>query len=224
LTTALIFDFDGVIADSEILANTVLADALTKIGVPTTPAGALDRYQGKRWPEVLARVSEDIGGPLPRGFAEALVVSTDVRFRSDLREVEGASAFIRRFEGLPRCIASSSSEQRLALCLDVLGLTSYFHNRVFSADRVLRGKPYPDIFLYASATLAIDPAACIVIEDSPSGVQAGVEAGMMVIGLCAASHVRDGHGRHLIAAGAKWVVNSWLEVADLVHRRLGGRT
>ena len=213
---AIIFDFDGVIADSEALANAVLADAVTGLGLPTTLDDALRRYQGRRWPDVAKLIQSGLRKPLPSDFADSLKVDTLERFRTDLREVEGAVDFIRRVS-IPKCIASSSSMERLSLCLNVLGITEEFSGRVFSADTVPRGKPYPDIFLYAAAQMGIDPAHCLVIEDSPSGVQAGIAAGMTVIGLCAASHVRDGHAKRLLKAGAYRVVDHWNEVATLIN-------
>lgn len=216
--TAIMFDFDGVIADSEALANTVLAEAVTGLGLPTTLDDALHRYMGRRWPEVVSLIEADIGEPLPPDFSEVLKGRTLARFRTDLREIEGAVKFIHRFKAIPQCIASSSSADRLAVCLDVLGIAEEFAGRIFSADVVPRGKPHPDIFLHAAAELDVAPSACIVIEDSVSGVRAGVAAGMTVIGLCAGAHVRAGHAAHLLDAGARWVTASWDEVAKVITR------
>lgn len=218
---AIIFDFDGVIADSELLANRVLAETVTGLGLPTTVDDALDRYMGRRWPEVIAAIGEALGSPLPGGFGEALKAATLARFVTDLSEVQGATAFIRATAYLPRCIASSSSPDRLTLSLDRLGLVDDFAGRVFSAEAVARGKPHPDIFLHAAAQLGVSPSACLVIEDSLSGVRAGVAAGMTVIGLCAASHIRAGHAERLMAAGAAHIATGWDEVAALLGRLEG---
>lgn len=212
---AIIFDFDGVIADSEALANTVLAEAVTGLGLPTTLDDALRLYQGQRWPEAMMLIEKGIGHPLPENFAEKLKADTLRRFETDLREVEGAIPFIRK-STTPKCIASSSSMERLSLCLRVLGIDQEFSGRVFSADSVPCGKPSPDIFLYAAAQIGVAPSDCIVIEDSVSGVQAGVAAGMTVIGLCAATHCKNGHAEQLSEAGAYRVMDSWLEVATLI--------
>lgn len=216
---ALIFDFDGVIADSEALANTVLAEHVTGLGLPTSLEDSLDRYMGRRWPEVMELVEVGIGRPLPPAFSQTLRSATLDRLRNALIEVDGAAAFIRRFRHLARCIASSSSLDRLELCLDVLGMADEFRGAVFSADLVERGKPHPDIFLHAAARLGVEPADCLVIEDSVSGVRAGRAAGMTVVGLCAGSHLRDGHARRLEAAGAHHAAASWQEVADFVLAR-----
>jgi beta-phosphoglucomutase-like phosphatase (HAD superfamily) len=216
----LIYDFDGVIGDSEALANIVLADTITRLGRPTTLEGALDRYMGKRWPEVIALIESDLGRTLPDSFSDDLRLATLERFRADLREVQGASGFLRHFSDTPHCIASSSSLDRLNTCLQILGLADAFGAHIYSADMVERGKPYPDIFLFAAQKLKIHPSNCIVIEDSSSGVSAGVAAGMMVVGLCAGSHLRPGHSQRLTAAGASFTASTWGEALEIVEHAL----
>ena len=210
--SAIIFDFDGVIADSEAIANTVLAEIVTGLGHPTTLDQSLARYAGSRWDEVIAEIEAAIGKPLPSDFSGQLKLATLDRFRTDLKEVSGATNFIRRFSHLPRCIASSSSIDRLQLCLSVLGLEAEFDGRVFSADMVARGKPHPDIFLFAAGKLGVSPDECLVIEDSTGGIRAAVAAGMTTIGLCAASHIREGHDLKLRDAGAVHLAQSWSDV------------
>jgi HAD superfamily hydrolase (TIGR01549 family) len=209
---ALIFDFDGVIADSEAIANTVLAEIVTGLGHPTTFDQSLTRYSGQRWDEVIAGIEAAIGKPLPSDFSGQLKLATLERFRTDLKEVSGATNFIRRFSHIPRCIASSSSIDRLQLCLSVLELEAEFGTHVFSADMVARGKPHPDIFLFAAGKLGVSPNECLVIEDSAGGIRAAVAAGMTAIGLCAASHIREGHDAKLRDAGAVHLAQSWSDV------------
>lgn len=209
---ALIFDFDGVIADSEAIANTVLAEIVTALGHATTLDQSLDRYAGRRWDDAMAEIEAAIGAPLPSNFSGDLKRATLDRFRTDLKEVSGAADFIRRFAHIPRAIASSSSIDRLKLCLSVLGMEAEFGEHVFSADMVARGKPHPDIFLFAAAKLDVSPERCLVIEDSTGGIKAAVAAGMTAVGLCAASHIRDGHDAKLRDAGAVHLARSWEEV------------
>lgn len=215
---ALIFDFDGVIADSEALANTVLAEFVTDLGQSTNLDDALDRYSGKRWDDVVAAIEAAVGKPLPATFANDLKAATLDRFRTDLAEVSGATKFIQRFSNIPRCIASSSSFDRLQLCLTLLNLADTFGGNVFSAEMVQRGKPHPDIFLLAAGRLGANPESCLVIEDSVGGINAAVTAGMTAVGLCAASHIREGHRRKLHEAGASHVANSWDEVEAIASR------
>ena len=218
---ALIFDFDGVIADSEAIANTVLAETVTGLGHATTLDQALTRYMGRRWGEVVAEIEAAIGKPLPGNFSDQLKLATLNRFRTDLKEVSGATDFIRRFSHIPRAIASSSSIDRLQLCLSVLALEAEFGNHVFSADMVARGKPHPDIFLYAASKLGANPKECLVIEDSVGGIRAAVAAGMTAVGLSAASHIRDGHDLKLRDAGAVHLAKSWSDVERFAVQFLG---
>jgi HAD superfamily hydrolase (TIGR01509 family) len=211
----IIFDFDGVLADSELLANTVLAEAVSDLGVPTTAEDSLRLFVGKRFEEVIAGVAATIGRAVPTDFPQVFQQRTLQRFRDELQMVDGARAYIDAFRSVPRCIASSSSPDRLALCLDVLKLAELFGPHVFSASQVARGKPHPDVFLHAAEQMGVAPRDALVIEDSAGGVQAALAAGMTVIGLLAASHIRDGHAERLKAAGAHYVAATFAEAERL---------
>jgi HAD superfamily hydrolase (TIGR01509 family) len=214
----LIFDFDGVLADSELLANAVLADIVSELGVPTTTEDALRIYTGKRFPDVIATIESTVGRQLAPDFSDTFQARTFARFREALRTVRGAEVYLDAFESIPRCIASSSSPDRIAFCLDLLGLAPRFEH-VFSASHVARGKPHPDIFLHAAQQMGVAPGDALVIEDSPGGVQAAVAAGMTVIGLLAASHVREDHAARLRDAGAEYVASTFAE-AEAITRKL----
>ena len=214
----IIFDFDGVLADSEILSNTVIAEILTGLGVPTTLDDSLKLFMGKRFHEVIAAMEAAVGHSLPEDFPQFYQERTLSRFRQDLSLIEGARSFIEAFPQVPRCIASSSSPDRLKFCLEVLDLAGFFGSSVYSASEVARGKPYPDIFLYAAERMGADPRNCLVLEDSISGVQAGVAAGMTVIGILAGSHIREGHASLLTAAGAHYVASTFSEVEEITRR------
>lgn len=218
MSRALIFDFDGVLADSEELANTVLSEIVSELGRPTSLDDALNKYMGKRLHEVMTAIAADTGRELPVGFERLFQTRTLERFRKDLRLIDGARDYLETFADVPRCIASSSSPDRLAFCLELLELTDSFASQVFSASNVARGKPFPDIFLYAAAQLRTSPADCIVIEDSVGGVQAGVAAGATVIGLLAAGHIREGHQVRLREAGAHYVAQSFADVERITRR------
>lgn len=220
--SALIFDFDGVIADSEALANSVLAEFITDLGHPTNLEDSLEQCSGRRWDDAIAAIESAVGKPLPSNFSDDLKVAILDRFRTDLNEVSGARRFIDKFSDVPRCIASSSSIDRLQLCLQILNLADKFGSNVFSSDIVSRGKPHPDIFLLAADKLGMNPGSCLVIEDSASGIKAAVAAGMTAVGLCAASHIRDGHQLRLREAGALHLANSWDEVEKIAPQFLDG--
>ncbi|WP_027554556.1 HAD family phosphatase [Bradyrhizobium sp. Cp5.3] len=222
MTKAIIFDFDGVIADSEVLSNTVLAEIVTELGVPTTVEDAYRDYMGKRFHEVIAAIETAVGRTLPPAFGEHYQDRTLTRFRLELSPIAGVRDFISKFAELSRCIASSSSPDRLAVCLDVLDMVSLFEGRVFSASNVARGKPHPDIFLHAAAEIGVSPRDCIVIEDSASGVIAGRAAGATVIGLLAAGHIRQGHAATLKDAGAHYIAADYVEVERIVGSLLAG--
>ncbi|MEP6829334.1 MAG: HAD family phosphatase [Rhizomicrobium sp.] len=216
MTRALIYDFDGVIADSEVLVNAAMADGVTRLGLAMTTEQSIATYLGMRWPEVVARtraLMAERGIAPPENFGDDLKASIHRRFGHELTEVLGARAFIRRHAALPHAIASSSSADRLSLCLDALGLTGDFGAHVYSADLVTNGKPAPDIFLLAAQKLNTAPADCIVIEDSPGGIRAACAAGMTAIGLHAAAHLAPGHDLKLRDAGAHHIAQDW----DAVH-------
>jgi HAD superfamily hydrolase (TIGR01509 family) len=214
---AIIFDFDGVLADSEVLSNTVLAEVVTEFGKPMTVEDSYRDFMGKRFHEVIAAIEQAVGRSLPASFAEHYQSRTLERFRQELAPIAGAREFIAHFADLPRCIASSSSPDRLALSLEVLDMTGLFAGRVFSASNVARGKPHPDIFLHAAAEIGVPAAECVVIEDSASGVIAGRAAGATVIGLLAAGHIRDGHAAKLKEAGAQHLAADYVEVERIVR-------
>lgn len=218
----LIYDFDGVIADSEALANTVLAEVVSELGVPTTLQDAYTRYMGKRFSEVISEIEVAVGRRLPSKFSEDFQSRTLERFRQDLMPVGGATTYIETFAHLPKCIASSSSLDRIALCLDVLGMRTTFEPYVYSASMVSRGKPHPDIFLFAAKQMDVEPSRSIVIEDSASGVEAAAAAGMTVIGLLAGSHIQDGHRDRLNVAGAHHVVDTFAQAKVVTEDILKG--
>ena len=202
------------------LANSVLAEIVTELGVPTTLQDSYRLYMGKRFAEVISAVEASMGRALPATFASEYQARTLGRFREELQLVNGVRDYIDAFAHVPRCIASSSSPDRLALCLEVLGLHSEFGGHVFSASAVARGKPHPDIFVHAAQQMAVHPSKCVVLEDSPSGVRAAIAAGMTVIGVLAASHIQPDHRERLSAAGAEHIVQSFVEAEEITRRLL----
>lgn len=211
----IIFDYDGVVADSELLNNTVLAEVLTGIGLATTPDEAIATYMGKRWLDCRPLIEERLGRLCPDHVHADWTRLCHERAGSGLTAVPGLAAFLEG-RGEPRCIASSSPPDWIELGLARFGLTGELGPVFSAAVHVTRGKPHPDLFLHAAAAMNADPARTIVIEDSATGVLAGVAAGMRVVGLCAGGHVRDGHAERLEAAGAHDIALSWDEAARLI--------
>ncbi|HEY6894872.1 MAG TPA: HAD-IA family hydrolase [Rhodanobacteraceae bacterium] len=213
----IVFDFDGVIADSEMLANGVLAGFLTELGVPMSVEESMQTFMGKRAEDLIATVAA-LNPAMPGAqFAAELTQRTLARFRRELREIAGVRDYLAAFPQSKRCIASSSSPERLAACLDILDLAEAFGEHVYSASMVPRGKPHPDLFLHAAARLGVAPSDAIVIEDSEGGVRAAVGAGMTPIGFLAASHVRAGDEARLRAAGAAHVARSYAELETITR-------
>jgi len=214
----IIFDFDGVIADSEVIANAVLAEGLTALGHPTSIDDCLRLYMGRRWVDCALAIEAEIGRRLPDDFVTAQRQAIRARAAGELEAVAGAADFVRGLGGRQRCIASSSSLEWLALCLGRFGLAEHFGANLFSAAvHVERGKPHPDLFLHAARSMGVDPARTLVIEDSPLGVEAGVAAGMTVIGLLAGGHVGAGHEARLAKAGAHYIARTYDDVRAILR-------
>lgn len=211
----IIFDYDGVVADSEVLNSTVMAEQLSALGLPTTLDDVLAAYTGKRWRDNRPAVEAALGRPCPDDFHTTWFATCRARAPHQLKPVQGVIDFMdARPEA--RCIASSSGPDWIGVGLELFGLTEQFDGSVFTGLRVERGKPHPDIFLHAAETLGVDPARALVIEDSEAGVTAGVAAGMTVVGLLAGGHVRDGHAERLRDRGAHYVADSYAAVADFM--------
>lgn len=215
---AIIFDFDGVVADSEVRANKTLAESLTAIGMPTSYEDCLRDYCGHNWQETERRIIARLGGPLPVDFREQHRERAIRMFADGFAPVPGAPEFLDTLGTRSRAIASSSSPVYIAASLDRFGLARHFGEHVYSADGWDRGKPHPDIYLAAAKGLGADPAACLAIEDSPTGAQAALAAGMTVIGFCGAGHILDraAHGEILRGVGVHHVALTFDDVASLI--------
>jgi len=185
LARGLIFDCDGVLVDSEPLAAAEIEAMLTRLGAPISRARIYDEFLGRSFSTIVATLQGqgiDLRPALP-GYAEALAL----RFRRELRPVAGMAEMLAQLPGL-RAVASSSAPERLSLSLSLTGLGPLFGPHVYSAAQVARGKPAPDLFLFAARHLGVAPRDCVVIEDSPAGLAAARAAGMRVIGFLGGSH------------------------------------
>jgi HAD superfamily hydrolase (TIGR01509 family) len=216
----IILDFDGVVVDSELLSNTLLAEFLTQEGLPTTIDDAIGHYMGRRWPDNQARIREQFGRPLPDDFFARYSAFEDGRMRREVQPVAGLKTFLATHRDQTFCVASSSSISWLDHGVDKFDLRGALERNLFSATEVKNGKPAPDIFLYAAQKMGVAPERCAVLEDSAAGVQGGVAAGMTTIGFLGGAHIRDGHGEKLESAGAHALARDYGEVARVL--RLGG--
>ena len=213
--SAIIFDFDGVIADSEVRANQSLAESLTAVGMPTSYDECLRDYYGHNCQETQRRIEARFGRALPVDFRQTHRVRARARFMEGFDAVPGAPAFLDTLGAMPRAIASSSRAEYIDWALGRFGLRHHFGDHIYSADGWDRGKPHPDIYLAAAKGLGVDPAACLAIEDSPTGAQSALAAGMTVIGFCGASHILDrrAHGEILRGIGVHHVALGYDEIS-----------
>jgi HAD superfamily hydrolase (TIGR01509 family) len=208
-----IFDNDGVVVDSELLANRVLSDLLTEHGHPTTVQESIRDYLGGTLSGVRMIIRERSGEDLPAGFDESYHRRLFEAFSTDLRPVEGIRSVLDHLE-LPFCLASSGTLDRIVRSLTVTGLLDYFGDRIFSAEQVANGKPAPDLFLRAASTMAVGTSHCVVIEDSPNGVAAARAAGMTVLGYAALTPAERLSGADATFA----TMDELLPLLDLVGR------
>lgn len=205
-----IFDCDGTLIDSEVIASSIDAAFLTRLGKPTTPAEFVYRFTGVPHHVIWRQLEEELGRPLPDGFWDELKAVSLRRFAAELAVIDGVHEAVAAVDrlGPRRCIASSTGLDSLRRNLQTVDLLAMFDPHVFSASQCARGKPAPDVFLFAASQMGADPQECLVIEDSVAGVTAARRAGMPVIGFVGGGHCDDGLAGRLAAAGAQAVVSA----------------
>jgi HAD superfamily hydrolase (TIGR01509 family) len=215
---AIIFDFDGVLLESEFDGNRQLAELLTDLGHRTSVEEALRYYVGLSGPQFIAAIEARIGTQLPPEFHHRRKAQGVRALREGIREVVGAVEFVRSLPpDLHKAVASSSTTMWIRTHLDHLGLTDAFANRIYSGrEHVKHGKPAPDLYFYASDQLGVDIARCVIIEDSEVGATGALASGARVIGLAAGSHCLDGHAEMLRDLGVREMADSFEEVSRLL--------
>jgi HAD superfamily hydrolase (TIGR01509 family) len=175
-----IFDCDGVLVDSEPIANRVLAEQLTAIGLSMSVEEAMAQFVGRTRTGCLDLATQLRGRPLPDGFGQSWDAALFDALAREVRAVAGISELLERVD-LPYCVASNGTAERMRLSLKAAGLLPLFEGRMFSATEVARPKPAPDLFLHAARAMNASPSECVVIEDTATGVEAGVAAAMTVL-------------------------------------------
>ena len=183
-----IFDNDGVLVDSEPSSNRHLAAYLTELGHPTSYEDSIRDYMGSAMHRIHDLVLERTGQRLPAEFDDVFHARVFAAFERELKAVAGVTGVLEKLaaDGVPYCVASSGSHERIRVGHRATGLDRWFEDeRVFSSQDVGRGKPAPDLFLYAAERMGVRPGRCVVVEDSPLGVQAANAAGMDVYGFTA---------------------------------------
>ncbi|MFF6949494.1 HAD family hydrolase [Streptomyces iakyrus] len=207
-----IFDNDGVLVDSEPISNRLLAAYLTELGHRTSYEESIRDYMGSAMHRIHELVLERTGQRLPADFDDVFHTRVFTAFEQELVAVAGAAEVLEKLDadGVPYCVASSGSHERIRVGHRTTGLDQWFdEERIFSSQDVGRGKPAPDLFLYAAERMGVSPERCVVVEDSPLGVQAAVAAGMDVYGFTAMTPAEK-------LAGADRLFSDMGELADLL--------
>jgi len=197
----IIFDCDGVLVDSEVLSCRCLSEILAGYGIDLGLDQALDLFLGRSMTAVVEHY-QALGRSIPEQFSTELRAGVRAAFRSALCPIEGVNTLLQGLQ-IPHCVASSSDVDRVSYSLSLTGLAAHFDSRLYTSQMVERGKPAPDLFLYAADRMQADPRRTLVIEDSISGVEAGKAAGMTVWGFVGGSHYQSRDGKAILhQAGA----------------------
>jgi HAD superfamily hydrolase (TIGR01509 family) len=212
-----IFDCDGVLVDSEVISCRAHAAMLTRHGYPITADQVLDRFLGVSDREARMIVEAELGRSLPVDFEAQVKQAALQRYADDLPMIPNVGAAIGAIE-LPKCVASSGTPEKIRHGLTGAGLYDLLAPNIFSATQVKRGKPAPDLFLFAAEQMRIAPERCIVVEDSLPGIAGARAAGMTVLGFHGGSHCRPGYADTLRAAGAQATFDDMRQLPGLIGR------
>ena len=217
MTELIIFDCDGVLVDSEVISCRVHAEALTRQGYPISADQLRERFLGKSAADNNRDVEIEMGRPLPANFEAERVAVLLQRLRESVESIPHVHDALDVI-AVPRCVASSGTQDKIFTTLSRTKLYGKLAPHIFSASQVKRGKPAPDLFLFAAERMNARPEKSIVVEDSVSGVAAGVAAGMTVLGFVGGSHCVAGDAEKLRAAGAALVFDDMRRLPELVLR------
>jgi HAD superfamily hydrolase (TIGR01509 family) len=212
-----IFDCDGVLVDSEVIFSAAHAETLTRHGYPITSDEVLERFLGVSDREARESIEAELGRALPDDFESQMNRAALQRYAADLRNIPHIGEAIAAIN-LPKCVASSGTPEKIHHGLSCAGLYDLLAPHIFSAAQVKRGKPAPDLFLFAAGQMQAAPARCLVIEDSLAGIAAAVAAGMPALGFHGGSHCRPGHGDRLRDAGAAAIFDDMRQLPGLIAK------
>ncbi|MBH67794.1 MAG: hydrolase [Rhodospirillaceae bacterium] len=209
----IIFDCDGVLVDSEGIANRLIAEALTELGILTSAEEALSEFLGGKLTHIKVGLECKLGITLPEDWVNGIYEKQFVEFKKNLKSIPEIEKVLETIKaaGIPMCVGSNGPPNKMEVSLGVTGLKHYFEGRIFSADHVGIPKPAPDLYLYCAGQMGVKPKNCLVIEDSPRGAKAGVTAGMTVFG-----YAGTGNEEALAEAGCKEVVSDMKELLELL--------
>lgn len=177
----IIFDCDGVLVDSELISNTVFMNILNELGLNLTLEIMYEKFVGHSSSQCMKIVEEMLGVAPPPNIEARYKQEINQALKAHVTPVSGIIEVLNKLT-IAYCVASSGTHEKMNTTLGATDLLKYFKGNMFSTTEVGRGKPYPDIYLYAAENMGVDPQRCLVIEDTPLGVQGGVSAGMTVFG------------------------------------------
>jgi HAD superfamily hydrolase (TIGR01509 family) len=208
-----IFDCDGVLVDSEPITNTVFAQMLAELGISLTLPDMYERFVGQSTAHCFELIAAMLGRPVPDGFVAEYRARSDAALAAQLKTVAGIEASLDVLDrmAMKYCVASNGTHEKMQTTLGVTGLLARFEGRLFGITDVAHGKPAPDLFLLAAANYGVAPENCAVIEDTPTGVLAGVAAGMPVYGYCALTPKH-----RLVEAGAQVTFTDMRSLPELL--------
>ncbi len=212
-----IFDFDGTLVDSEVVAARVEAELISKAGYEISAEELSQTYAGLTFKDILLRIEEVAAIPFQATLIEEAERLVDKRLRAEARMIEGARVAVASVGG-KRCICSNSPTERIEFLLEKMGMAPLFAGTVFSSLETpsRKPKPAPDVFLFAAAKFGADPANTFVVEDSVHGIAGAKAAGMRAIGFTGAAHSYPGHADVLTEAGAETVIRRWADFPAVV--------
>ena len=211
----IIFDCDGVLIDSEIIACRVDAEALTALGIPTTTEEMIRRFLGVSQKDQRSAIEQDIGRRLPDSYEARVDALIETAMTEELKAVSGVHEVVAQLP-VPFCIASSSTQQKLKHTLALTRLYDLFAPNVFSTTEVANGKPAPDLFLHSACNMGAEPSRCLVVEDSTAGIRAAKAAGMHAVGFVGGSHCGPDHADRLREVGADLVIDRMEDLGALL--------
>ena len=208
---AVIFDCDGVLIDSEIVVCRIVAEEFTALGFAITVGDVIARFAGRPDGDMRAEIEQEWGRPIPAAYGRQVDARVEEAYAHELQIIPGV---VEAIDGLalPYCVASSSGPAKLRRGLEAVGLYERFAENAISGAVVPRGKPEPDVFLYAAGWLHTAPLDCLVIEDSVHGVSAARKAGIPALGFAGGSHCTPDHGDRLMNAGAIGILRTMFEL------------
>lgn len=207
----IIFDCDGVLVDSETIANRVFVEEALKLGVSISTEEAVEKFTGTSMSECIAYVETMLGDTVPDNFLQTYRERSFEAFRQELQPVKGIKSVLNQLQ-LPFCVASNGPRDKIELNLKLTGLSDYFANRIFTAYEIGKYKPDPHFYLTVAEQMNTPPSLCVVVEDSMAGVKAAKGAGMKVF----AYTENSSHSAQLLSEAGALPFSNMIDLPELL--------